>query len=89
MVKGTQGRTFAQHPRRKLYAQPGTAEKIPKPDGGVRKQGIPTVVEHVIQQAIAQKLQSPQSDAGSEGVHPWLDWLFPGSRYETDADVLG
>ena len=32
---------------------------IPKPDGsGERKLGIPTVVDRVIQQAIAQKLQS-------------------------------
>lgn len=30
---------------------------IPKPDGGVRKLGIPTVIDRVIQQAIAQKLQ--------------------------------
>ena len=31
-------------------------KKIPKPDGGVRKLGIPTVVDRVIQQPIAQKL---------------------------------
>ena len=31
-------------------------KEIPKPDGGVRKLGIPTVVDRIIQQAIAQQL---------------------------------
>ena len=30
--------------------------EIPKPDGGVRKLGIPTVIDRTIQQAIAQQL---------------------------------
>ena len=37
---------------------PVQRKEIPKPDGGVRKLGIPTVVDRVIQQAIAQKLQN-------------------------------
>ena len=32
-------------------------KEIPKPDGGVRKLGIPTVAERVIQQATGQKLE--------------------------------
>ena len=35
---------------------PVRRKEIPKPDGGVRKLEIPTVVDRMIQQAIAQKL---------------------------------
>jgi retron-type reverse transcriptase len=36
---------------------------IPKPDGGQRKLGVPTVLDRVIQQAIAQVL-TPVFDPG-------------------------
>jgi RNA-directed DNA polymerase len=42
---------------------------IPKPDGGERQLGIPTVVDRLVQQAIAQVLE------------PILDPSFSGSRY--------
>ena len=52
---------------------PVRRKKIPKPDGGVRKLGIPTVVDRVIQQGIAQKLQNiwePLFSDSSYGYRP-------------------
>lgn len=53
---------------------PVRRKEIPKPDGsGVRKLGIPTVVDRVIQQAISQQLQplfEPLFSEGSYGYRP-------------------
>ena len=47
--------------------------EIPKPDGGVRKLGIPTVTDRIIQQAITQQLMpifEPLFSDGSYGYRP-------------------
>ena len=52
---------------------PVRRKEIPKPDGGVRKLGIPTVIDRIIQQAIAQQLMpiyEPLFSEGSYGYRP-------------------
>jgi retron-type reverse transcriptase len=52
---------------------PVRRKEIPKPDGGAGKLGIPTVVDRVIQQAVAQRLQpifEPRFSEGSYGYRP-------------------
>ena len=43
--------------------------EIPKPDGGMRKLGIPTVIDRIIQQAMAQQLMPIYEPVFADGSY--------------------
>ena len=74
--------------------------EIPKPDGGVRLLGIPTVVDRLIQQAIAQVLNpifDPQFSESSYGfregrsakqaIKKAQEYINSGNRWVVDIDL--
>jgi RNA-directed DNA polymerase len=74
--------------------QPVRGVEIPKPGGGVRQLGIPTVVDRLVQQAILQVLEpilDPTFSASSFGFRPGRgahDALAQASRYVAEGRAI-
>src|SRR5438552_16463343 len=80
--------------------EPVRRVEIPKPDGGVRKRGIPTVLDRLIQQAVLQVLQKRWDPTFSEhshgfrpgrsarqAVHEAQQFIAEGYRWVVDLDL--
>src|SRR5699024_10960389 len=94
------GEIIQQIQQRKYQPQPVLRVEIPKPDGGTRLLGVPTVVDRVIQQAISQVLTpifDSQFSDSSYGFRPRryaemailkaLDYMNDGYEWMVDIDL--
>lgn len=92
LIKQLMDGTYQPQPTRKV--------DIPKPDGGTRQLGIPTVVDRLVQQAIAQVLTpifDPQFSESSYGFRPGRsahqalakaqELVRAGKKYVVDIDI--